>query len=61
MAVFADILEEQDWFPGDLQDSLSRLIKSKKLANLTVDATRRPKRPLHFEDPGGEKLGLIQS
>lgn len=60
MAVFADILEEQDWFPGDLQDSLSRLIKSKKLANLTVDATRRPKRPLHFEEPEGEKLGLIQ-
>ena len=59
--VFADILEEKDWFPSDLQESLTRLIKSRKVVNLTLDATRRPKRPLHFEHPGGEKLSLIQS
>lgn len=60
-AVFAEILEEMDWFPGDLQDSLSRLIKSKKVVNLTADARRRRTRPLHFEEHGGEKLGLIHS
>lgn len=59
-AAFADILEEKDWFPGDLQASLKRLIKAGKVANLTADAARRHKRPLHFEVKGGEQLGLMQ-
>jgi len=60
-AVFANILEEKGWFPDDLQGSLSRLIKSKKVENLTADAKKRRTRPLHFEVSGGEKLSLIQS
>lgn len=57
-AAFADILEEKDWFPGDLQASLVRLIKAGQVTNLTSDATRRHKRPLHFEIDGGEQLAL---
>jgi hypothetical protein len=60
-AVFANILEEKGWFPDDLQASLSRLIKSKKVENLTADAKKRRTMPLHFEVSGGEKLSLIQS
>ncbi len=60
-SAFADILEEKDWFPGDLQSSLVRLIKTGKVANLTADAARRHKRPLHFEVKDGEQLGLVQS
>jgi len=59
-AAFADILEQQGWFPGDLQASLVRLVKAGRVTNLTIDATRRHKRPLHFEVKGGERLGLIQ-
>jgi three-Cys-motif partner protein len=59
MAAFADILEETDWFEGDLQASLVRLIKAGKVVNRTADASRRYKRPLHYEDDGGETLGWI--
>jgi three-Cys-motif partner protein len=56
-AGFADILEETNWFPSELQASLSRLILNKKIKNL--DAPKpRPKRPLHFEKNGGETLRL---
>jgi three-Cys-motif partner protein len=57
-AGFADILEETHWFPSELQASLSRLILKKKIQNL--DAPKpRPKRPLHFEERGGERLRVL--
>lgn len=59
MATFADILEETDWFEGDLQASLVRLVKAGKVVNRTADASRRRSRPLHYEDRGGETLGWI--
>ncbi|AJX94894.1 three-Cys-motif partner protein TcmP [Burkholderia pseudomallei] len=52
---FADILEETDWFESDLQASLVRLIATGKVTNLSADAKRRKKRPLHYEGQG-EKL-----
>lgn len=55
---FADILERTDWFEGDLQSSLLRLIKAGKVLNRSVDASRRYKRPLHFEGKG-ETLAWI--
>lgn len=55
---FAYILEETNWFPGELQASLARLISQKKVQNLASTKTR-PKRPLHFEVRGGERLKLI--
>ena len=52
---FADLLEETDWFPGDLQEALGRLIASGKVINL--DASRKRKsRFLHYED--NERLQL---
>jgi three-Cys-motif partner protein len=59
-AAFADILEAKDWFPGELQASLVRLIRAGRVANLTANAARRYKRPLHFEIKGGERLGLTE-
>jgi three-Cys-motif partner protein len=57
-AGFADILEETHWFPSELQASLSRLILKKKIQNL--DAPKpRPKKPLHFEERGGERLRVL--
>jgi hypothetical protein len=58
-AAFADILEQTDWFEGDLQASLVRLIKAGHVANKTVDAKRRFKRPLHFDAKGGERLEWV--
>lgn len=55
---FADILEETDWFPRDLQASLVRLIKRGLVSNLDA-VGRRPKKPLHFEK-GGERLQLVE-
>lgn len=52
---FADILETKDWFPGDLQDSLVRLIAVGDVKNLDA-AGRRPKKPLHFDAENGERL-----
>ena len=57
---FADILEDKDWFPGDLQDSLVRLIAAGEVKNLDA-AKRRLKRPLHFEVENGERLQRIGS
>ncbi len=55
LQAFAGILEDKDWFPGDLQASLLRLIDAGEIANL--DATkRRPKKPLHFDVGTGERL-----
>ncbi len=57
-AGFADILEETNWFPGELQASLARLVSQNKIQNL--DATKtRPKNPLHFKALGGERLRVI--
>ena len=55
-AEFANILERTNWFPGDLQASLVRLIyRDKRVTN--VDAKgKRPKKPLHFLE--GETLRL---
>ena len=60
-SIFADILEEKDWFPSDLQASLVRLIKAGKIRNRSADASRRHKRPLHFEVNGGEQLEMVTS
>ncbi len=56
-AEFSDILEKTDWFPGDLQGSLVRLVDSGKVTNL--DAPRkRPKKPLHWDK--NERLMLTK-
>lgn len=60
-SIFADILEEKDWFPSDLQASLVRLIEAGKIRNRSADASRRRKRPLHFEVSGGEQLEMVTS
>lgn len=55
---FANILEDTNWFPGELQASLLRLISRGKIRNL--DALKpRSKRPLHFEASGGERLCVL--
>lgn len=54
---FADILEETNWFPGDLQGSLVRLIDSGEVINLDAPR-RRPKRPLHWDK--GDRLKLTR-
>jgi three-Cys-motif partner protein len=50
---FADILEDKDWFPGDLQASLVRLIDAGRVRNLDAPR-RRPTKPLHYKD--GDRL-----
>ena len=57
-AAFADILESTDWFPGELQASLVRLVMSGEVINLDADASRRRSKPLHFETKG-ERLKLV--
>ncbi len=52
---FADILEDQDWFPGDLQASLVRLIDAGRVRNLDA-SRRRPATPLHYKN--GDHLEL---
>jgi len=52
VAEFADILEDTDYFPSDLQSSLLRLIASGRVRNLEAKGKRK-KRPLHFEENGG--------
>jgi hypothetical protein len=54
---FADILEKTDWFPGDLQGSLVKLIDAGRVRNLDAKG-RRPKKPLHFDEKDGERLEL---
>jgi three-Cys-motif partner protein len=56
---FADILEETDWFPGDLQSSLVRLVSAGRVRNLD-SIGRRPKKPLHFDTNSGERLELVE-
>ena len=55
---FADILEETDWFPGDLQRALGNLITAGKIQNLDARGKRR-KNFLYF-DKGGERLQLTE-
>lgn len=57
---FADILEETDWLPDTLQTSLSRLIASGQVINLD-SATKRPKRPLHFQKSERLQLAVAHS
>lgn len=52
---FAAILEETNWFPGDLQASLVRLIAGGAVRNLDAQG-KRPRIPLHFDEPNGERL-----
>jgi three-Cys-motif partner protein len=59
-AAFADILEETNWLPGELQGSLVRLIKAGQLENMDDGGKRRPARPLHFEK-SGERLRLTDA
>jgi three-Cys-motif partner protein len=54
---FATILEETNWFPGDLQTSLVRLIDARLVQNLDAPR-RRPKKPLHWEK--SERLQLLE-
>ncbi len=55
----ADIVESTDWFPGELQASLVRWVKTDEAANLDADATKRRSKPLHFEKQG-ERLQLLK-
>ncbi|MFZ2651758.1 MAG: hypothetical protein WA210_16805 [Burkholderiaceae bacterium] len=55
---FANILEKTDW-PSDLQASLVRLIDSGAVRNLDA-VGRRPKKPLHFDAKGGERLQRME-
>jgi hypothetical protein len=57
-AEFADILESTDWFAGDLQSSLARLIELGLVRNLDMKG-KRSKKPLHFEK--NERLQLVES
>jgi superfamily II RNA helicase len=54
---FANILEETDWFPGDFQRALVRLIEAGKVRNLDARG-KRPKQPLHWKE--GERLMLVE-
>jgi three-Cys-motif partner protein len=58
-ATLADILEATDWFPGELQASLVRLVKAGELTNLDADASKRRSKPLHYEKQG-ERLKLVK-
>lgn len=53
---FADILEETNWFPGDLQRALGNLIDAGTVRNLDAEG-KRQSRFLHFDK--GERLQLI--
>lgn len=57
-AQFAKILEDNIWFPSELQASLGRLILQKKITNLDAPKAR-PKKPLHYSERGGERLRRI--
>ena len=54
---FADLLEETDWFPGDFQQALARLIEAGRVRNLDARG-KRPKQPLHWKE--GERLVLVE-
>jgi len=55
---FADILERKNWFPGDLQASLLRLIENGEVVNHDAPK-KRWKKPLHFEERNGERLEFL--
>lgn len=55
---FADILEQMDWMPRDLQASMVRLVKAGRLLNLDANAASRYKRPVHYE--ANERWQLAQ-
>ena len=55
---FADMLEETDWFPSDLQRALGNLMKQGLVQNLDALGKRKSKF-LHFEK-NGERLQLIR-
>jgi hypothetical protein len=55
-AEFADMLEETDWFPSDLQRALGDLIKEGRVRNLDAVGKRRT-RFVHFDK--GERLKLL--
>lgn len=52
---FALLLETTNWFPGDFQSSLVRLIQQGKVINLDAKG-KRPKKPLHWKD--GDRIQL---
>jgi three-Cys-motif partner protein len=54
---FADMLEQTDWFPGDFQRALLKLIEAGKVRNLDAKG-KRPKQPLHWKE--GERLRLVE-
>ncbi len=54
---FANMLEQTDWFPGDFQRALIRLIDAGEVENLDAKG-RRTKKPLHWEGVG-ERLKLV--
>ncbi|MEK6209604.1 MAG: three-Cys-motif partner protein TcmP [Pseudomonadota bacterium] len=56
-AEFADLLEETDWLPGDLQRALGNLIATGKVCNLDAEG-KRISRFLHFEKKNGERLQM---
>ncbi len=56
---FAEILERTDWFPGDPQASLVRLIDAGSVRNLDA-MKRRRKKPLHYDIQGGERLQRLE-
>lgn len=56
-ARFADMLEETDWFPSDLQRALGNLIKRGRVRNLDAVGKRRT-RFVHIEKDG-ERLELV--
>ena len=55
---FADMLEETDWFPGDLQRALGNLMSQGLVGNLDA-LGKRKSRFLHYEK-AGERLRLIK-
>jgi three-Cys-motif partner protein len=57
---FADILEETNWLPRELQASLQRLLAAGEIVNLDAVGKRRRSRPLHFEGTG-ERLRLCSA
>lgn len=57
-AEFADMLEETDWFPSDLQRALGNLMQRGLVRNLDALGKRRS-RFLHF-DKTGERLQLVK-
>jgi three-Cys-motif partner protein len=55
---FANILEETDWSPRLLQQSLLRLVSQGKVENLDL-VGRRPVNFLHYDKQNGERLRKI--